>query len=61
MISKLPKNKQILENVKLEANCVKTTMKLKHINSEAILEPFWPHLGVFGKSLEAILGILGST
>ena len=37
----------------------KTTMKLKHINLEAILEPFWPHLGVLGRALEAILGVFG--
>ena len=45
MLSKLPKSKKTLEIVGPEANREKTTMKLKHINLEAILEPFWPHLG----------------
>ena len=49
------------ENVGPEANREKTTMKLKHINFESILELFWPHLGVLGRPLEAILGILGPT
>ena len=44
MLSKLPKSKNTLENVGPEANREKTTMKLKHINLEAILEPFWRHL-----------------
>ena len=61
MLSKLPKSKETLENVSPEANREKTTMKLKHINLEAIWEPFWPHFGVLGKSLEAILGVLGPT
>ena len=55
MLSKLPKSKNTLENVGPEANREKTTMKLKHINFESILEPFWPHLGVLGKPLKAIL------
>ena len=58
MFSKLPKGKNTLENVDPEANREKTTMKLKHINLEAILEPFWPHLG---RPSEAILGVLGPT
>ena len=58
---KLPKSKKALENVSPEANREKTTMKLKHINFEPILEPFWPHLGVLGRPLEAILGVLGPT
>ena len=61
MLPKLPKNKKTMENVRPEANPEKTTMKLKHINLEAILEPFWPHLGVLGRPLEAILGVLGPT
>ena len=61
MLSKLPKSKNTLENVGPEANREKTTMKLKHINFESILEPFWPHLGVLGRALEAILGVLGPT
>ena len=61
MLPKLPKSKDIFENVGPEANREKTIMKLKNINLEAILEPFWPHLGVLGRPLEAILGILGPT
>ena len=59
MFSKLPKSQNTLENVGQEANCENMTMKPKHIDLEAILEPFWPHLGVLGRSLEAILGVLG--
>ena len=59
MLSELPKSKETWENVGLEANREKATIKLKHSNLEAILEPFWPHLGVLGRSLEAILGVLG--
>ena len=59
MLSKLPKSKNTLENVSPEANREKTTMKLKHINFESIWEPFWPHLGVLGKPLEAILASWG--
>ena len=62
MLSKLPKSKDTLENVGPEANHEKTTMDLKHVNFELIiLEPFWPHLGVLGRALEAILGVLGPT
>ena len=61
MLSKLPKSKETLENVGPEANREKTTMKPKHIDSEAILEPFWPHLGVLGRPLGAMLGVLGPT
>ena len=61
MLSKLPKSKDTLENVSLEANREKTTMKLKKFNFESILESFWPHLGVLGRALEAILGVLGPT
>ena len=50
-----------LENVGPEANREKTTMKLKPTNFESILEPFWPHLGVLGRPLEAIMGVLGPT
>ena len=60
MHTKLPTSKNTLENVGPEANREKTTMKLKHINFEPILEPFWPHLGVLGRPLEAIFGCLGS-
>ena len=61
MLSKLAKSKNTLENVDPEANREKITMRLKHINFESILEPFWPHLGVLGRALEAILGVLGPT
>ena len=61
MLSKFPNSKNMLENVGLEANREKTTMKPKHIDLEAFLEPFWPHLGVLGRPLEAILGVLGPT
>ena len=61
MLSKFPKSKNTLENVSQEANREYTTMKLKHINLEAILEPFWPHLGALGRPLEAIVGTLGPT
>ena len=61
MLSKLPKSKNTLENVGPEANCEKATMKLKYNTFESILEPFWPHLGVLGRALEAILGVLGPT
>ena len=61
MLSKLPKSKDTLENVGPEANREKTIIKLKHINFEPILEPFGPHLGVLGRPLEAILGVLGPT
>ena len=61
MLSKFPKGTNTLENVGPEANREKMTVKLKHIELEAILEPFWPHLGVPGRPLEAILGVLGPT
>ena len=61
MLSKLPKSKKTLENVSREENREKTTMKLKHVNFEPIFEPFWPHLGVLGRPLEAILGVLRPT
>ena len=61
MFSKLPKSKNTLENVGQEANREKMTMKPKHIDLEAILEPFRPHLGVLGRPLEAILDVLGPT
>ena len=61
MLSKLLKSKDTLENVGPEANREKTIMKLTHIKFEPILEPFWPHFGVLGRSLEAILGVLGPT
>ena len=50
-----------VENVSQGAHREKTTMKPKHIDLEAILEPFWLHLGVLGRPLEAILGVLGPT
>ena len=55
------KFKNTLENVAPLANREKTTMKLKHINFEPILDSFWPHLGVLGRPLETILGVLGPT
>ena len=61
MLSKLPKSQNTFENVGPEANREKMIMKLKHIDLEDILEPFWPHLGVLGRSFEAILGVLGPT
>ena len=61
MLSKLPKSKNTLENVGLEAKCEKMIMKLKHIDLEAILEPFWPHLGALGRPLGAMLGVWGPT
>ena len=61
MLSKLTKSKETMEDIGPEANREKATMKLKHTNLEAILEPFWPHLGVLGRALEAILGVLGPT
>ena len=61
MLSNLPKSQNTMENVGPEANREKTTMKLKNIKFESILEPFWPHLGVLGRALEAILGVLGPT
>ena len=60
-LSKLPKSQNTLENGGPEANREKTTMKLKHVDLKAILEPFWPHLGVLRRALEAILGVLGPT
>ena len=61
MVPKFPKSQNSMENVGPEANREKTTMKLYYINFEPILEPFWPHLGVLWKPLEAILGVLGPT
>ena len=61
MLSKLLKSKKTLENLSPEANRGKTTMKLKHMDLEAMLEPFWPHLEVLGKPLGAILSVLGPT
>ena len=58
---KAPESKNTIENIGPEANRETTTTKLKHINFEPILEPFWPHLGVLGRPLEAILGVLGPT
>ena len=58
---KAPENPNTSENAGQEPNRAKMTMKPKHIDLEAILEPFWPHLGVLGRPLEAILGVLGPT
>ena len=58
---KAPEKQNTLENVSPEANPEKTNMKLKNINYESTLEPFWLHLGVLGRALEAILGVLGPT
>ena len=54
MLSKLPKSKNTFENVGPEANREKTTMNLRHISLEAILEPFWHHLGVLGRPLGSL-------
>ena len=56
-----PEKQKNVGSVGPEANREKTTTTLKHINFEPILESFWPHLGVLGKPLEAILGVLGPT
>ena len=61
MLSKLPKSKNTWENDGPEANREKTTMKLKHNDLEAILKPFGSHLGVLGKPLEAVWGVLWPT
>ena len=53
MRSKLQKSKTTWENAGPEANREKTIMKPKHIDLEAILNPFWLHLGYLG-------GLLGS-
>ena len=73
MLSKLPKSKNTLENVGLEANREKTPMKLTHINFEhlgAILASSWGtweafrgHFGRLGANLsqhKAILSHLGA-
>ena len=60
VLPKLPKSKITLENVGPEANREKTTMKLKPINFEFILEPFWLHLGVHLSQHKAILSHLGA-
>ena len=61
MLSQLPKSKKTMETVGPEANFEKNTLKPKHIDLEAILEPFWLHLGVLGRTLGAFSGILGPT
>ena len=61
MLSKLLKSKATLENVGPEANIKKTTREPNHIDLEAILESIWPHLGVLGRPLGAILGVLRPT
>ena len=48
MLSKLPKSQNTVENVGPEANREKTTMKLKHIDLEAILDHFGFILGYLG-------------
>ena len=74
MLSKFPKSTYTLENVGPEANREKTTMKLKHIDVEAILEAilascwgtweaFGGHVGCLGSNLsqhKAILSHLGA-
>ena len=60
MLSKLLKSKKTLENVGPEANHEKTAMRLKDMDLETILEPFWLHLGVLGRPLWAILRHLGA-
>ena len=47
-----------MEKVSGEANRDKKTMKLKHMDLEAILRKFWAHLGVLWRPLGAILGVL---
>ena len=37
----------------------KMIMKLKHMDVDAIVRPFWAHLGVLWRPLGAILGVLG--
>ena len=49
---KAPDQQKYVRKLGPEANREKTTMKLKHINFEPILEPFWPHIGVLGRPLE---------
>ena len=44
-----------------EKNNKNITMKLKHVDLEAILTSFWVHLGVPGRPLGLILGVLGAT
>ena len=58
---KAPEEQLSFENVGREANSEKTTMKLKHIDLETIWRPFWRHLGVLGRPLGSILGVLGLT
>ena len=74
MLSKFLKSQKTLENVGPEANREKTTMKLKHINFEPILEAilasswgtweaFRGHFGRLGLNLsqhKAILSHLGA-
>ena len=52
MLSKFPKSKNTLENVRPEANRGKTTMRLEHMDLQ--------HLGLLGRPLEAILGHIGA-
>ena len=62
MLLKPPNNKLLL---KLERcfnifeNHERTTMKLKYMDLETILKPFWKHLGTLWRPSEAILGVLG--
>ena len=43
-----PEKQKTLENASPEANFEKTTMKPKHIDLEAILEPFWVTWEAYG-------------
>ena len=54
---KAAEKQKTLEIVSLEANRQETIMKPKHTDLEASLEPFWPHLEVLGRPLEAFRGL----
>ena len=59
---KAPKEQNSLENVmffNISENHKKMVMKLKHMDLDAILRPFWAHLRVLWRPLGAYLGVLG--
>ena len=58
---KTPKKKTYIGKRRSRSKSQKITMKLTNINFEVILRPFWHHLGVPGRALGAILGILEPT
>ena len=60
MLSKLWKSKKTLENVGLEANREKTTMKPKHIDLEAILEAIFASSWDTWEAFGDLLGQLGA-